>query len=135
MAFLDWYKAYSVGVDSIDKQHIELLTIINEFHEKLHNGEGRAGLLTVFTKLKLFTSNHFAYEEKFMEEFGFEGFLEHKKEHDALIAQMVDLENRFNNGENALSYKVILFVKEWITVHMVGTDHKYSDFMIHHGLK
>ena len=70
-----------------------------------------------------------------MAEFGFEGFQEHKQEHDALIAQIIDLENRYNNGENALSYKVILFLKEWITVHMGDTDQKYSDSMILHGLK
>lgn len=127
MAFLNWSESFSVGVPSIDGQHIVLVNMVNDFYEKLSRGAGRDSLGTLFQGLKLYALKHFSYEEEHMLKYGYEGYDEHKNEHNELVARVLELETKFKSGENVVSYEVMLFLKEWLIHHMQVTDKKYTD--------
>jgi len=38
MPLISWSNEYSVGVKSLDSQHINLFNILNELHESMKNG-------------------------------------------------------------------------------------------------
>ena len=40
MAFMDWNSSLDVGVESINDQHKKLVSMINDLHDAIQNGQG-----------------------------------------------------------------------------------------------
>lgn len=135
MAFIDWDHSFSVGIISIDEQHLILVNMINAFYERIGKGERKENLATLISGLKDYTVKHFSYEEEMMEKFGFEGYKEHKKEHDDFLAKVMVFEEKFINGELILSYDILSFLSVWLLDHMKGSDRNYIEVFIENGVK
>ena len=73
MAFIDWADSYSVNVAEMDKQHQQLVSLINELHRAMMAARVESTLETVadevasmgktLQELIDYTSYHFATEE------------------------------------------------------------------------
>ena len=70
-----------------------------------------------------------------MKQHSFPAFAAHKAEHDALTAQVIDVQKKYNSGATAaLSMEVMNFLKNWLVKHIMGTDKGYSSFLNEKGL-
>jgi hemerythrin-like metal-binding protein len=72
-----------------------------------------------------YTTFHFAREEEFFAKTGYPAAT-HKKEHDDLVKQVLELQARYRSGELALSLATVEFVKNWLINHIQGCDQKYG---------
>ena len=96
MPLIEWTDNLSVGIDSIDEQHKKLVNIINALNDAILSGESNNLLIQIFNNLATYTNVHFTYEENMFAEFGYPDSVEHKKQHEALIAQLIELKQEFN---------------------------------------
>ena len=53
----------------------------------------------------------------------------HKAQHDALAAQVLDLQKKYQSGETSLGIGLMMFLKEWLEKHIAGSDQKYGVFI------
>ncbi len=135
MPFIEWNNTLSIGIESIDDQHKNLINVINDFYADLKKESTEERLLSIIEKLKDYTVYHFQTEEDLFKEYNFDGYDEHKKEHDDFITTVEDYYERYKNGKLIISLEVTNFIKLWIFKHIMGTDKKYSKFMIDKGVK
>ena len=134
MPLIEWKDELSVDINTIDKQHKGLIALINELHEGMRVGKGQDMLGETLTKLVEYTKMHFATEEKFFETYKYPGYVAHKSEHDKLTGQVLDFKSKFDNKQAVVTVELMSFLKDWLRKHIVGTDRKYSQFLIQKGV-
>jgi len=65
---------------------------------------------------------HFQMEEAFMRDTSYPGVEAHKTEHDLLIQQVADLEEKHTAGSMTISLAVMAFLKDWLEHHILEAD-------------
>jgi hemerythrin-like metal-binding protein len=126
MALFVWNEKLSVGIPSIDNQHKKLVTFINQLHDGMMAGKGKEVVGPVLKGLIEYTATHFKYEEQLFAKTGYAEAADHKKHHDDLVRQVMDIQKKYEqSGPNALTIQVMNFLKEWLTGHILGADKRY----------
>lgn len=126
MPFVSWKEEYSVGVPEIDTQHRRLLDVINKLHEAMHMGGKPAALKAVTDELVAYTRYHFSYEEQMLSRAAYPGLDEHQRKHRSMVAQVERFAAEVTSGQASVSLKLMSFLKDWLTRHIMETDQRYS---------
>ncbi len=134
MPLIQWNKQLSVGIVSIDEQHKKLINMINALNDALAQGQADEALVKIFDGLAVYTVKHFGYEEALFAQYGYEQSEMHKNEHDALIEQLVKLQQKMNDGNFIIGIEVMVFLKEWLINHILKTDMAYTRCLIAKGV-
>ncbi len=129
MALIEWKKHYSVGLEAVDHEHRELIDLINRLHEDLLAGSREAEVSAFLGEIFRAISAHFALEELFMREHGYDQASEHKQAHEELLEQIRDIMEDFEADRDAGSQKLAGRLDDWFTVHF-----KTHDARLHHRL-
>lgn len=134
MQIIRWNTEFSVGIESVDKQHQSLFDAINEFYGNITREGTHESLMFLLNKLKDYTVYHFKTEEQLMQRYGFPGYTLHKKEHDSFIDKIKDIEQRIKAGKLVISIEVTNMLKEWVENHILKTDKAYSAYLQSQGV-
>jgi len=134
MSFLQWNPDFSVNVAEIDAEHKMLVQMLNSLHDAMKMGEGKKKVSNILDEMAEYSQKHFHTEEKYMIRFGYPEYEIHKKEHDAFIAKVSGFMEKYKKGDILLSIEVMRFLSDWLTSHIMGSDHKYADFFNKNGL-
>jgi hemerythrin-like metal-binding protein len=135
MAAVTWNESYSVGVKALDEQHKKLFAMVNQMHEAMSAGKGRAIIGQVMDELFDYVRLHFTTEEKLLEKYNYAGLSEQKREHEAFIKKVTEMQQKMQAGNLTLSIEISQFLRNWITEHIMGVDKKYSAFLNEKGEK
>ena len=130
MAFLDWSESLSVGVEQIDRQHKWLVKILNTLHDAMLRGSHKRDLDRVISDLMSYTRYHFSFEEKLMVIAAYPGLQDHRKEHQALVAELEGYSVQLCNGQTLVSIKLLGFLKHWLAHHITEVDRQFGDFEV-----
>lgn len=128
MAFINWGEQLSVKIQEFDFQHKKLIACINDLHTAMSVGKGKEVLDKVISDLLEYTKYHFGCEERLMTKHGYPEYAVHKKEHDDLTNQVLNIHEKFRKGQTMISLEVMTFLKGWLNNHILGIDKKYSPF-------
>lgn len=101
MALLQWKDQYSVGIEAVDHEHRELISLINGLYAKFALKEDKELASAFFGDLYCCISAHFALEERFMRECGYDQLREHKSDHERLLDDIRDIMDEFEDREVA----------------------------------
>lgn len=134
MSYIDWRPEYSVGIPSIDKQHQQLVKMLNELYDAMQSGQGQAALGKVLIGLAQYCVEHFAAEERLMTQHGYPDLAAHRDVHQKMTAKVTSLLQEFKAGKTQLSVSVASFLKDWLTKHILQTDMKYGPFLKEKGV-
>ena len=118
-----------LDIPEIDSQHESLINLINLLHETMLQGADKATLDGLLSQLLEHTQTHFAYEEVLMSRYNYPEFEAHKSEHKRLMQHLVDLTDRYNNGDLLLSFAIVLELKGWALVHIENSDKPLGTFL------
>jgi hemerythrin len=129
MALITWNASYSVKVRKFDDQHQKLVEMLNELHDAMKVGKGKEVMGKVLDKLIQYTATHFADEEKLMQQHSYPDYEQHKKEHNKLVLQVLDVQKQFHGGNAVITSAVMNFLKDWLQKHILGDDAKYGPFL------
>lgn len=136
MPLMEWNQRLSVGITQFDQEHQKLVSMINELFDAVQAGRGKEALGSILDGLIEYTKTHFANEEHFMQKHGYPNLEAHKREHDALTKQVVDIQRKYHSGATAmLSMEVMTFLKNWLIKHIQGTDRQYAPFLQGKGVR
>jgi len=129
MALLDWNPKMELGVEEMDRQHRQLVKILNELHTAMLAGGKHHDLARVMGELVQYTKYHFATEERLMGEMQYPGRLEHAREHRTLTAQAEEYAAEVLKGRATVSLRILQFLKEWLNGHILGSDRQFADYV------
>jgi len=134
MPLVTWSDDLSVNIRSIDDQHRQLLSLVNSLHDAMSSGMGQDVIGKTLDELVAYTKNHFANEERLMKAYAYPGYMIHKREHDMLTRQVVNLHQDFMSGKPVITVELMRVLKDWLTIHIKGSDQKYGPFLISKGV-
>jgi hemerythrin len=121
MTIMAWSNMLSVGVRSIDDQHRVLVGILNRLGGSA-SGDAAGDEMGVLPDLIDYTKTHFAHEEELMRGIGYRGLAAHEKEHRELFDAVAERMARCEAGQHAGHDDLVLFLRDWLTHHIMGTD-------------
>ncbi|MCG7656079.1 bacteriohemerythrin [Wielerella bovis] len=134
MSFVLWTADLATGFADIDEQHQILLSRINGFYDAMQSGN------FVDSKIALqdlidYTAEHFAYEEKMLEEANYHMLEPHKKVHANFVAKMEGLQSRYENGEIEAAQELLDILEGWLFRHIRLNDHGYVESVKQAGVR
>ncbi|HVN71303.1 MAG TPA: bacteriohemerythrin [Desulfomonilia bacterium] len=135
MALISWNDNLSVHVGEIDRQHQQLIKMINDLDDAMKQGKGKEVLGKIVKGLSDYTAYHFSTEEKYFSQFGYPAAEVHIREHRTFVDKVTDFKKKFETNRIGLSTDVINFLSDWLKNHIQVTDHKYGPFLKEKGLK
>ncbi len=122
MSLIQWRSDFSVEYPPIDEQHKKLVGLLNTLYEAMREGKGSKELGTILSELTDYTNYHFSYEEQIMEKFNYADRTKHKQIHKELIDQVLQYKEEFESGKALVSVKMLDFLKDWLSNHILQVD-------------
>jgi len=130
MPTVSWTSDLSVGVHTIDTDHKLLLSLINQLHDAIEEGQGQDTVGSVLNALLDYTAYHFGREEALMEASGYPDLDQHKKTHADLKAKLTTIRDAHKTDPQSIRDKDVLdFLKTWLAEHIRGKDKQYQPHM------
>jgi hemerythrin-like metal-binding protein len=134
MGLFEWKDEYSVGVEIIDAQHKVFVGIINELHMAITEKKDPAVFEEIFKRITEYMDDHFQTEERYFDEFQYEGATEHTAVHRMLRARLVELNEWRKQNPKKPPFELLDFLEDWLVEHIL-MDKKYGQCFRSHGLQ
>ncbi|PKH05645.1 diguanylate cyclase [Moritella sp. Urea-trap-13] len=116
----------SVGIDEIDTDHKQILSIIASIIEAIDTNANADTMEQHFADLTACSTAHFKHEEALMETMAFDDFVEHKKGHQTFLKQLPELKNKLlHSNDTDAAEQVSQFLYDWVIEHIFISDMDY----------
>ena len=135
MPFIEWTDDYNVGIAQIDREHQQLVEMINGLDEAVNRGLGKLALATILDGMAAYAAHHFRYEEEIFERLGYPDASLHKSEHAFFAQRVQEFRAGLEAGTRTLSFEVLDFMSRWLTNHIQRSDKKFVPFFQEHGIQ
>jgi len=122
MSLLQWKPEYSVGVESMDVEHQEMIDLINEIYEQLDSDPDADQIEQCLGDIFSTVSMHFALEESLMRKSNYAEYQAHKDNHEELLDQIRDLMDDFAADTSAGAVKLERGLSDWFAGHFATFD-------------
>ena len=126
---ISWNDEFSVGIDAIDRQHTQMLSLINSIDEVIQGGGSYEQFAPVLNELVDYTNRHFAHEEKQLEENHCPDLEDHKKSHVRLREELLRWREKVSDARPEDMTEHMLFLRIWFPGHILNVDKKDADYL------
>lgn len=130
MTYMTLGETYSIGLQSIDGEHRELMDLINQIHEALHTPAPQGEVKEMFHRLAACVSTHFWQEES---QFVGTGYLDatlHARKHEHLTTVLSCFQSGIDRMGRSVSFEDQLsFVRDWLLDHITNEDQQFADYI------
>ena len=136
MSTMLWSNDYNVNIPAIDDEHKLLVSIIDDIaHDMQSHSSLQVRLITEsLHRLSNYIRTHFESEERLLLFNNYPEFTQHKDEHTKLLARMDNFELRFKADEWTFNENMLLYLKDWLTRHIILYDCKFGHYYRNRGL-
>ncbi len=117
---------YKTGIAMVDEEHKVLFEIIGKIYktievELVHDKYDL--ILDILDELKEYSRVHFADEENYMREIGYEGLAQQEILHQKFIETLEDLNlDEVDENQEAYLYEFLNFLQNWLANHILKVD-------------
>ncbi len=127
----DWRNDLNTGIEIVDFQHKNLFLIGREVEQILRTeciGMTEDQLLRIVCELRDYVAYHFYQEESLMQQMGYSGLAEHRRQHQAAIkeVQEIDFQQLRERPRDGLK-KIRDMMQQWIFQHILIEDMKMAN--------
>ncbi len=131
MFILPWDDKYLTGIDMIDKQHKEIVLIVNMYALKFEKRYDYSELLNLLQEVENYASMHFQAEESYMSISAYPDYRSHAALHKQMSFELKRL-NLMTRDKNidlpAVTKEVVNFLSNWLNSHIIDEDQKFVQF-------
>jgi len=122
MSLLQWKPEYSVGVQSMDDEHREMIDLINATYEKLGSDADADQVEECLGEILSTISMHFALEERIMRSAAYGEYQAHKDDHEVLLDRLRDLMDDYYDDPAAGGNRLEQSLSDWFAAHFSTFD-------------
>lgn len=126
MAYLEWSPRFETGVAAMDRQHRELVDMVNSLHEAMRTGRGAEQTQPILQGLVSYTRTHFHDEEQLQRRKVWPGHARHVDLHQDLLRQLAGFVEEFNQRQQVSTLNLADFLKNWLVNHILVEDMQYG---------
>lgn len=128
---LAWTESFSVGVKGIDRQHRELLTLVNALFDAIGSGQAGRDVEELIVYVENHVHHHFLCEERLMRGHGYPGYALHLSHHQHFVEELARIEEL--SGRSGLSPELVArmagYITDWLSEHFVGDDLRLAEYL------
>ena len=122
---------YLTGIEAIDQEHAHLFELANQTYDLLHDelvADKYDKIVDLINELREYTKTHFAHEEEYMAQIGFQHIWSEKRAHKMFVARLesVDLKKVDENQDQYID-DLLDFLAKWLTAHIKFADKRIAD--------
>lgn len=125
---LQWSDDFNVGIQEVDEQHKALVAMLNDLHRAIVEHHGKEVSRKILDQLADYTRTHFLLEESLMRVTHYSGFDIHKQQHEELIKQVGDLQQKLDHEGASITFELLHFLKVWLAKHINESDKRFGAF-------
>ncbi len=129
-----WDDSYSVGVEQIDDDHKQLITLGNDMIKAAVANKGADIVGEVLNELIEYTEGHFGREEELMVKTNYPEYRDHRVKHKRLMNDVFLFKSQYIAG-NVEPSAISRFLIDWIVKHILEEDKEYAEHFHAHGLQ
>lgn len=122
-----WDDKYRIGNDMIDVQHKKLFEIALRIEKATNENVYQDEIKEMLTELFNYMKEHFAYEEKYMQEISYPNLDKHKVSHRRITEDMVKIVTTIKTT-NDLKEKLYVVMQKWLLEHILMEDMVIGDW-------
>lgn len=128
---LTWCSEFEIGVAEIDDEHKAIVERFEQLYNLMKKGQGHDYYSDFVNFLGEYVNTHFAHEEALQQKINYPGYDNHKKIHETFKSQVdtMLLQTDHQDVSHVQLLKLNLFVKEWLTHHILEEDLKLGTFI------
>ncbi|MBI4828133.1 MAG: hemerythrin family protein [Nitrospinae bacterium] len=130
-----WSERYLVNIAEFDDQHRDMFGYLRQIIEAIEEEEKADVALYLLDALAEATVYHFDREEEMMRNLDYPDYTLHAEEHLFLLKELHEFRKRLAQRGGPLREGDLDFLLDWLEVHILGADMRYSGFFNTHGVK
>ena len=124
-----WDDSFSVGIEELDKQHKQIVGVINRLIDEPKEGFDPDEVAKILDELTKFAHYHFKMEEQLLAEHGYPDLHTQQDEHKEFRIELANLCMDSMKNHTIIPINVLLYLREWWTDHILVKDMKYRPFL------
>jgi hemerythrin len=126
---VQWSDKFSVGVEELDQQHQRMIQMLNRLLSRREQVDTHSETISdLINDMTHYAQEHFTTEEYMMEVYGYPGLEEHKRQHRAYREKVVDFSTAVMVGVETVPERLLAYLIDWWTHHILEEDMKYKPF-------
>lgn len=129
MTLFEWKDSFNIGIDEIDQQHRLLLKYLNDCYLQVSADKRSEIDRVLLDKLKTYAATHFRLEESLMRAGGYPKLDQHEQQHKFFESQISKFEKACAEGTGGSAESVLVFLKDWVLVHILEQDKGYVSYV------
>ena len=126
---IEWAKRFSIGIEPIDEQHEQIVSMYNDICHALDNSDSGKILFEMVVMLAEHTKHHFGEEERVMRAVSYPQMQEHVALHQELLNQLTPAIKGLNMGRFKPTLQLMHFLRFWICNHIEFHDKPLGKFV------
>lgn len=124
--FIKWSDSdYSTGIKTIDDQHKQLLSLINEIYQSFLDYKHLEVTSSVLERLEDYANFHFAFEEKIFRQLSYPEMESHMESHRAFFERIQEFKKQMASG-NDVTFGITNYLRDWLRTHIQKEDRAYA---------
>lgn len=135
MPLITWSNKLSTGISEQDRQHKQLICLINDLNEAMQAGKGATVLGALLAELIRYTEYHFSYEEELMARHSHADLHGHSEEHARLAETARKFKKRFDEGRLVISFEIMDLLRKWFFSHTLKSDMSVAHALVKAGVR
>jgi hemerythrin-like metal-binding protein len=127
MGLTRWNDELTLGIASIDDEHMGLFVLLDTLHDAIKIARGREVTGRAITDLLSNLEAHFTREETLMDSQGYPGLPGHHAEHARVRKRLLDFRRRFEQGRPDAARQFLNLLAQWLPQHIRTMDREYRE--------
>ena len=119
---LTWKPEYSLGIGSVDHEHQEMITMINDCHRHIEDNANPETIEQYLGEIYVSIGAHFALEESIMSRAGYSEYEAHKQDHELLLDEIRDLMDNYAEDPVSGRSELQARLSDWFGRHFATFD-------------
>jgi len=124
MGPIEWQDAFNLGIESVDREHRELLRLVNELLVAIQDEGSIDRVLRTLGEISVQLAAHFAVEESVMRDSRYKAYAEHKEDHEILLDELSDLMDEIKVDHEYDETRLTQDLMRWFSEHFRVHDAK-----------
>ncbi|OIP68126.1 MAG: hemerythrin [Oscillatoriales cyanobacterium CG2_30_40_61] len=126
-----WSESLKIGIALLDCQHEQLLDQMDELLVAMENNKGDQELRSIMGFLKMYTNNHFNYEESCLDHYKCPRACNNKKAHTNFLNTLQDINSKIEQKYplHLIRIQVKRELLDWFVNHIQSIDTQLKSYI------
>jgi hemerythrin-like metal-binding protein len=135
MAYFEWAADMVIDGGPIDKDHRQLVDLVNQLHTATSQGSGHDIVDKILEELIAYTVDHLQREEQLMASVQFPNLAQHKVGHDKFMVKIRELKQKYDAGSITVASQLSTVLRDWLSLHIRRSDKEIKTFLTKRNVK